>query len=188
MVQYLFPVREIPTSKQFSAWKKKFEAPWVGFMSKKARKNTVTPRTNAFLPVLCIRVKTECFVDLRYSRGYSSVVEHSASIVPKRSPGQVLKKKKKLTRKQKTGAGCHQVNLFAYKGCVTSHLTIRVKFLSKKARNIIVTPSTNAFLPVPCIRVKTECFVDLRYSRGYSSVVEHSAAVREVPGSNPGVP
>ena len=46
----------------------------------------------------------------------------------------------------------------------------------------------NAFLPVPCIRVQTECYVDLQYSRGYSSVVEHSAAVREVTGSNPGAP
>ena len=63
-----------------------------------------------------------------------------------------------------------------------------VGFLSREARKIIVTPSTNAFLPVPCIRVKTECFVDLRCSRVYSSVVEHSAAVREFTGSNPSVP
>ena len=70
-------------------WKKKFEAPWVGFLSKRARKNIVTPTTNAFLTVLCIRVKTECFVDLRYSRGYSSVVEHSAAVreVPGLNPG-----------------------------------------------------------------------------------------------------
>ena len=31
------------------------------------------------------------------------------------------------------------------------------------------------------------CYL-LRYSWGYSSVVEHSTADREVPGSNPGVP
>ena len=31
------------------------------------------------------------------------------------------------------------------------------------------------------------CYL-LRYSLAYSSVVEHSAADREVPGSNPGVP
>ena len=64
----------------------------------------------------------------------------------------------------------------------------RVGFLSKKAKKIIVPPRTNALLPVLCIRVKTGCFVNLRYSRGYSSVVEQSAAVRGVPGSNPCVP
>jgi hypothetical protein len=30
--------------------------------------------------------------------------------------------------------------------------------------------------------------INVRYPRGYSSVVEHSTADREVPGSNPGAP
>ena len=66
--------------------------------------------------------------------------------------------------------------------------SIWVGSLGKKARKIIVTHRTNAFLPVSSIRVKSECFVDSRYWRGYSSMVEHSAPVWEVPGSNPRVP
>ena len=62
-----------------------------------------------------------------------------------------------------------------------------VRFSEQEREKNHSNTKNERFLPVLCIRVQTECFVDLRYSREYSSVVEHSPAVREVPGPHPGV-
>ena len=45
-----------------------------------------------------------------------------------------------------------------------------------------------SFLAILFLSVKTEGFVELRYARGHSPVVERSAGVRELPSSSPVVP
>ena len=71
--------------------------------------------------------------------------------------------------------------------CPKKNWSTLVRFSEQEREKNHSNTKNERFLPVLCIRVQTECFVDLRYSREYSSVVEHSPAVREVPGPHPGV-
>ena len=89
-----------------------------------------------------------------YTRGYSSVVEHSTADreVPGSNPGVP----------------------YLFSNVFSSP---PVKLCRTK---LTTTSGSNEILRV------SQCFN--LYTRGYSSVVEHSTADREVPGSNPGVP
>ena len=93
-------------------------------------------------------------------RGYSSVVEQSAAVreVPGSNPGAPLYNFWKTKRKMTSIARVH--------------LTRNEK------------PGTSAQTTWACL----QWYYWICMQRGYSSVVEQSAAVREVPGPNPGFP
>ena len=93
-------------------------------------------------------------------RGYSSVVEHSAAVreVPGSNPGVPL------YNFWKTRAKWHRSREYTWLG---TKATVRVQ-------------------KTTCTCLQWCYWICMQ--RGYSSVIEHLAAVREVPDSNPGVP
>ena len=72
--------------------------------------------------------------------------------------------------------------------CVEENWSTWVGILSMKASNSIVTPRKNTIQRFICIPTETIWLAEVRSSRGYRSVVEHSGGVREDSGSNLGVP
>ena len=94
-------------------------------------------------------------------RGYSSVVEHSTAVreVPGLIPGVPLYNFWNTRKKW------HRSREYTWLG-------------TKNIVTVLKQP------PSACLQW---CYW-ICMQRGYSSVLEHSAAVREVPGSNPGVP
>ena len=94
-------------------------------------------------------------------RGYISVVEHSAAVqeVPSSNPGVPL------YNCWKTRETWHRSREYTWLG----------------AKNIVTVLKQPARV---CSDIESVCSGE----RAYSSVVEHSAAVQEVPGLNPGVP
>ena len=93
-------------------------------------------------------------------RGYSSVVEHSSAAreIPGSNPGVPLYNFSKTREK------CYRSRENTWLG----------------TKNIVTVLKQPA-------RVCSD-FYWICMQRGYSSVVEHSSAAREIPGSNPGVP
>ena len=92
-------------------------------------------------------------------RGYSSVVEHSA--VVREVPG--------------SNPGVHLYNFLDYRK-MTSIARVHLTRNKKHCNSAQTTWACLQWCYWVCMQ------------RRYSSLVEHSAAVREVPGSNPGVP
>ena len=114
----------------------------------------------------CNSAQTTCtclqwFYWICMQRGYISVVEHSAAVqeVPSSNPGVPL------YNCWKTRETWHRSREYTWLG----------------AKNIVTVLKQPARV---CSDIESVCSGE----RAYSSVVEHSAAVREVPGLNPGVP